>query len=72
MYQIAIKNNLGEKIELLKADNPEYIKGAKEGCNILLKLLAEEMDLEDGYEVVSYHINNSDHQPTRSYIEENQ
>ena len=71
MYQITIKNNLGEEIELLQANNPEYINGAKEGCNILLKLLAEEMELEDGYEVVSYHINNNDHQSTRSYIEEN-
>lgn len=59
----------GEKIELLNSDDPKIAEGAQLGAQALLNLLSDEMDLEDGYEIVkeqSYQ--NSDNNDNRYQI----
>ena len=52
VYRVLVKDGDGEEIELIKSDNPDFSEGAKLGAEALLNLFYDEMDLEDGYEVL--------------------
>ena len=52
MSEIVIKSPEGEEIELVSSDDEGIIEGAFLGASALLNLLSDEMDLEDGYEIV--------------------
>ena len=52
MTKICIKSPDGEEIELLATDDDRVIEGAKMGAQSLLNLLSDEIDLEEGYEII--------------------
>ena len=52
MGEIFIQSPEGEKIELVSSANDKLLEGAYLGAQALLNLLSDEMDLEDGYEII--------------------
>jgi hypothetical protein len=52
MGKVFIKSPEGEKIELVSSSDEKIIEGALLGAEALLNLLSDEMDLEEGYEIV--------------------
>lgn len=51
-YRIVVKGPEGDKIELLATGDSKIADGALLGAQALLDLLSDEMDLEDGYEIL--------------------
>ena len=62
MGKVLIKSPDGEKIELVSSDDNKIIEGASLGAEALLNLLCDEMDLEDGYEIVQTQDASSEYQ----------
>ena len=52
LYQVMIKSPEGTEIELIATESVTVAEGAKMGAEALLNLLADDMDLEEGYQVI--------------------
>jgi len=50
-YRVIIHSPDGEEIDLVSGDDANFCKGALLGAQALLKLLQDDLDLEDGYSI---------------------
>lgn len=52
MASILIKSPDGEEVELVSSSDEQIIEGAMLGAQALLNLLCDELELDDGYEII--------------------
>jgi len=53
MYQVFVQNSDGDRIEILATRDEKFFEGAKRGSEALLDLFIDDMDLDEGYQIVT-------------------
>ena len=52
MYQVFVESPDGEKIEVIASEDKNFSEAAQEGAKAMLAIFSDEMELEEGYQVI--------------------